>query len=73
MSGLTKLPHLLILKRRALRIFPNNITVGLYHSKQLDKWVTIPSVDIGFTEEMESEMNSLMEDLKRQDKETING
>lgn len=72
MSGVAKLPVMLILKRRAIRIFPNNITVGLYHSQQLDKWVTVPSVDIGLTEEIQDEMNQLIEEFERQDGE-ING
>lgn len=71
-SGVKKLPVMLILKRRAIRIFPNNITVGLYHSQQLDKWVTVPSADIGLTEEMQKEISLIIENLEKQDKEIIN-
>lgn len=39
-------PAVLILKRKAIRVYPDNQKVALYYSQALDKYVTIPFSDI---------------------------
>jgi hypothetical protein len=48
-----KMPTVLILKRKAIRVYPDNQKVALYYSQALDKYVTIPFNDIqtGINEE----------------------
>jgi hypothetical protein len=42
-SGDTKdTPYILLLKRKAIRIYPNGTKVALYHNKQLDKYFSVP-------------------------------
>lgn len=36
------LPHIIILKRKAIRVYPDSQKVGLYYSQALDKYVSIP-------------------------------
>ena len=38
-------PTLVVLKRRAIRVFPGGRQVGLYYAQQIDKYVTIPFGD----------------------------
>jgi len=47
------IPSVLILKRKAIRVYPDNQKVALYYSQALDKYVTIPFSDIqlGINEE----------------------
>lgn len=35
-------PAVLILKRKAIRIYPDHQKVALYYSQQLDKYISIP-------------------------------
>ena len=35
-------PFILLLKRKAIRIYPDNTKVALYHNKQLDKYFSVP-------------------------------
>ena len=42
-SGDTKdTPYILLLKRKAIRIYPDGTKVALYHNKQLDKYFSVP-------------------------------
>jgi hypothetical protein len=41
-----EMPSVLILKRKAIRVYPDNQKVALYYSQSLDKYVTIPYNDI---------------------------
>ena len=41
-----EMPSVLILKRKAIRVYPDNQKVALYYSQALDKYVTIPYNDI---------------------------
>lgn len=41
------LPYIIILKRKAIRVYPDNQKVGLYYSQALDKYVSIPLGNIG--------------------------
>jgi hypothetical protein len=51
------MPSVLILKRKAIRVYPDNQKVALYYSQALDKYVTIPFSDVqtGLNEETEEE------------------
>lgn len=40
------MPSVLILKRKAIRVYPDNQKVALYYSQALDKYVTIPFNDV---------------------------
>jgi len=39
---ISKIPPMIILKRKSIRTFPDNQYVGLYYSQQLDKYITVP-------------------------------
>jgi hypothetical protein len=42
-SGDTKdTPYILLLKRKAIRIYPDGTKVALYHNKQIDKYFSVP-------------------------------
>jgi hypothetical protein len=51
------IPSVLILKRKAIRVYPDNQKVALYYSQAIDKYVTIPFSDIqtGLNEEEQLE------------------
>lgn len=48
------IPTVLILKRKAIRVYPDNQKVALYYSQALDKYVTIPFSDVQFAVNEES-------------------
>lgn len=51
-----KLPPVLILKRKAIRLFPNNVKVAIYHSDKLNRSFALPMTDLSIssvTEEVE--------------------
>jgi hypothetical protein len=41
------IPQILILKRKAIRIFPDNAKVALYYAQAIDKYISIPFGEIG--------------------------
>lgn len=43
-------PSIVVLKRKAVRVYPGGQQVGLYYSQQLDKYVTIPFGEAGIAE-----------------------
>jgi hypothetical protein len=47
------MPSVLLLKRKAIRVFPDGQKVGLYYAQAIDKYVTIPFSEIGINEENE--------------------
>ena len=51
------MPSVLLLKRKAIRVFPDGQKVGLYYAQAIDKYVTIPFSEIGINEE--AELNEL--------------
>ena len=61
------IPSVLILKRKAIRVYPDNQKVALYYSQALDKYVTIPFSDIqlGVNEEIELTEETSEERKKR--------
>lgn len=46
-------PSIVVLKRKAVRVYPGGQQVGLYYSQQLDKYVTIPFGESGISEEVD--------------------
>lgn len=53
--SISDVPSIVVLKRKAVRVYPGGQQVGLYYSQQLDKYVTIPFGETGITEETELE------------------
>jgi hypothetical protein len=52
-----KLPSILILKRKSIRLFPNNVKVAIYHSDKLNRSFALPMSDLSMssvTEETEA-------------------
>ena len=41
------MPSVLVLKRKAMRVYPGGQNVGLYYSQQLDKYVAVPFGETG--------------------------
>lgn len=39
-------PNILVLKRKAIRIFPDGTKVALYHAEKINKYVSIPYSDL---------------------------
>ena len=52
-STISDVPSIVVLKRKAVRVYPGGQQVGLYYSQQLDKYVTIPFGETGIAEETE--------------------
>lgn len=46
-------PSVLLLKRKAIRVFPDGQKVALYYAQAIDKYVSIPYNEIGISEEVE--------------------
>lgn len=57
------MPQVLILKRKAIRIYPDNQKVALYYSDALNKYVTIPFGAIGINERYEAIANRAEKEL----------
>lgn len=49
--SISDVPSIVVLKRKAVRVYPGGQQVGLYYSQQLDKYVTIPFGAVGISEE----------------------
>jgi hypothetical protein len=45
-------PSVLLLKRKAIRVFPDGQKVALYYAQAIDKYVSIPYNEIGINEEI---------------------
>jgi len=39
-------PNIIVLKRKAIRVFPDGRKVAMYHADKIDKYVTIPYSDM---------------------------
>lgn len=50
-----KLPNILMLQRKSIRMFPGGISVGLYYSSELDQYITISNSTKAVTEEKETD------------------
>lgn len=53
--AIADVPSIVVLKRKAVRVYPGGQQVGLYYSQQLDKYVTIPFGEAGISEEVDLE------------------
>lgn len=60
-----EMPSVLILKRKAIRVYPDNQKVALYYSQALDKYVTIPYNDI------QMGLNEAKNDYKKKKKKFV--
>lgn len=40
-------PFVLVLKRKAFRMYPNNLKVALYYNDRMDKYFSVPYIDTG--------------------------
>jgi hypothetical protein len=58
-SNKTEAPSVLLLKRKAIRVFPDGQKVALYYAQAIDKYVSIPYNEIGINEEIELDENVL--------------
>jgi hypothetical protein len=63
------LPNIIILKRKAMRVYPDNQVVGLYYSQTLDKYISIP-FDTG--SKGSKHINAVMNEQKKNDDEEDN-
>ena len=58
----TELPSVIILKRKAIRVYPDKQKIGLYYSQALDKYISIPygpsnkNISAQITEESDPQM-----------------
>lgn len=50
-------PSVLLLKRKAIRVFPDGQKVALYYAQAIDKYVSIPYNEIGVNEQVELDEN----------------
>ena len=63
------IPVVLILKRKAIRVYPDNQKIALYYTQALDKYISIPfgpkaeELGIHMNEETKKEMNKVQFDL----------
>jgi hypothetical protein len=56
-TTISDVPSIVVLRRKAVRVYPGGRQVGLYYSQQLDKYVTIPFGEAGIAEETNLEEN----------------
>lgn len=54
------IPVLLILKRQAIRVFPDGTRIGLYYADKIKKHITIPFINIGVNEATGKELEDKM-------------
>lgn len=52
---ITKIPPIVIMKRRAIRVFPDGQKVALYWADRINKYISVPFQSIGLSEETLSE------------------
>lgn len=43
-------PNVLVFKRRSMRQYPEGISVALYYSSQLDRYITVPFNTLGIAD-----------------------
>lgn len=48
-------PNIIVLKRSAIRIFPDGRKVALYHAEKINKYISIPYSDVGNKEILQVE------------------
>lgn len=72
-GGKENIPSVLLFRRKAIRVYPDNVYVALYYNEQVDKYVTIPYGENvldghGIHEATEEERN-IIEGLKVSERE----
>jgi hypothetical protein len=55
---INEMPALLILKRRAIRVFPDGQKVALYWADRINRYVTVPFEGVGLSEETTPEADT---------------
>jgi hypothetical protein len=55
---INEMPALLILKRRAIRVFPDGQKVALYWADRINRYVTVPFEGVGLSEETTPEVDT---------------
>jgi hypothetical protein len=55
---INEMPALLILKRRAIRVFPDGQKVALYWADRINRYVTVPFEGVGLSEETTTEADT---------------
>lgn len=55
---INEMPALLILKRRAIRVFPDGQKVALYWADRINRYVTVPFEGVGLSEETTTEVDT---------------
>ena len=53
-----QIPALIVLKRRAIRVFPDGQKVALYWADRINKYISVPFQSIGISEETEPEVQN---------------
>ena len=63
-----EIPTVIILKRKAIRIYPDNQKVALYYSQALDKYVTIPfgTIEGGAVNESTEDLKTKSDNLTKE-------
>jgi len=56
--SVNKVPPVLLLKRKSIRIFPDGQKVALYYAQAINKYVTIPFNEIGINEDISIDENA---------------
>lgn len=54
---ITTLPALIVMKRRAIRIFPDGQKVALYWADRINRYISVPFSSIGLSEETTEQLN----------------
>jgi hypothetical protein len=68
-TKMTDMPTVLMLKRKAVRVYPGGQNVGLYYSQQLDKYVAVPFTP-GETAKADKKSVLTMSEAKKDDDDT---
>ena len=57
-----QIPALIVLKRRAIRVFPDGQKVALYWADRINKYISVPFQSIGISEDLdeEQELNEIL-------------
>lgn len=58
---ITQIPPLIVMKRKAIRVFPDGQKVALYWADRINKYISVPFQSIGISEE--TEINEISQEL----------
>jgi len=54
-ADVNQIPALIVLKRRAIRVFPDGQKVALYWADRINKYISVPFQSIGLSEDLDEE------------------